>query len=147
MSIRIKLLTFILQSVFALTSYGEALSPENYARIKAKAEAARTACSLKIHFDTHEFENCIDNLSHKYIKDDISRLGTEYAGFAVSLSTTRVGMSGAEATARHFYKRYQPIQAKLEINDLTLCAILPGNCIIRVAQTQEFQTISGFQSK
>lgn len=107
------------------------------AKLKTNAEEARALCAQKIHFDTYTFERCIDDLSKKSRKDDLSRLGIEYAGFAVALSTTRVGMEGAEGTAQHFYWRYHPLQKKLGIDDMSLCSTLPGDCRIRVAQTIE----------
>ena len=112
-------------------------SPAALPQLKTRANEAREVCAAKIHFDTYSFEPCIDKLSQRYKKDDLSRLATEYAGFAVALSTTRVGMLGADDTAKHFYWRYRPLQEKLGISDLTLCESLPGNCKIRVAQTQE----------
>lgn len=105
------------------------------AKLKLHAEEARSLCAQKIHFDTYTFERCIDDLSEKSRKDDLSRLGIEYAGFAVALSTTRVGMDGAEGTAQHFYWRYRPLQKKLGIDDASLCSSLPGDCKIRVAQS------------
>lgn len=99
---------------------------------------ARAQCAPKIHFDTYSFDRCINQLAAGYKKDDLARLGTEYAGFAVALTTMRVGMTGAEDSARYFYWRYRPLQRKLEISDQRLCATLPGDCTIRIAQTNEF---------
>lgn len=105
------------------------------AKLKLHAEEARSLCAQKIHFDTYAFERCMDDLAKKSGKDDLGRLGIEYAGFAVALSTTRVGMEGAEGTAQHFYWRYRPLQKKLGIDDVSLCTCLPGDCRIRVAQS------------
>lgn len=113
------------------------MSPAELAQLKARASEARESCAAKIHFDTYAFDPCIEKLSQRYKKDDLSRLGTEYAGFAVALTTTRVGMPGAEDSAKHFYWRYKPLQEKLGISDLDLCESLPGNCKIRIAQTRE----------
>ena len=132
---RLGLLTLL--STFALTCYGEGNNPADLGKLKTKAEEARVSCGPKIHFDTYTFERCINTLSHAHKKDPISQLGIEYAGFAVALSTTRVGMTGAEDTARHFYWRYRTLQTKLGIDDMALCNTLPGNCQIRVAQTIE----------
>lgn len=108
-------------------------------QLVATAEEARDACASKIHFDTYDFQRCVDRLATQHKNSDFSRLAINYAGYAVALSTTRVGMEGAESTAWHFYKRYKPLQTKLNIDDQTLCGILPGNCKIRVAQTVELQ--------
>lgn len=107
-------------------------------RLVSAVEAARAQCAPKIHFDTYSFDRCIDQLAGGYKKDDLARLGTEYAGFAVALTTMRVGMTGADDSARYFYWRYRPLQKKLGISDQRLCATLPGDCTIRIAQTNEF---------
>lgn len=130
-------ITACLLSVLSCNAFGEDLSPAGVSQLNARASEAREACAAKIHFDTYSFESCIDKLSKNYNKDALSQLGTYYAGFAVALSTTRVGMTGAEETAKHFYWRYRPLQTKLGIDDMTLCSTLPGNCQIRIAQTIE----------
>jgi len=137
MSYRKKFSLFALLSTFALTSVGGVVTTADLDKLKNKAEEARASCGPKIHFDTYTFERCMNTLSHSHKKDPISQLGIEYAGFAVAQSTTRVGMTGAEDTAKHFYWRYRPLQTKLGIDDMTLCETLPGNCQIRVAQTIE----------
>lgn len=122
-------------STFTCASYGGETSPASMAKLKLHAEEARSLCAQKIHFDTYAFERCIDELAKKSGKDNVGRLGIEYAGFAIALSTTRVGMEGAEGTAQHFYWRYRPLQKKLGIDDASLCTSLPGDCRIRVAQS------------
>lgn len=115
-----------------------AATPDTATQLRTAAENARLACAPKIHFDTYTFDGCIEQLASRYASDPLKRLGIEYAGFAVALSTTRVGMTGASASARYFYWRYQPLQKKLGINDQQLCATLPGDCTIRIAQSTEF---------
>lgn len=137
MSSRSFLVTALILGTLSCNALGGDPSPAALPQLKTRASEAREVCAAKIHFDTYSFEPCIDKLSQRYKKDDLSRLATEYAGFAVALSTTRVGMLGADDTAKHFYWRYRPLQEKLGINDLTLCESLPGNCKIRIAQTKE----------
>jgi hypothetical protein len=115
-----------------------AANPNAADQLRNAAEIARQACAPKIHFDTYSFDACIEQLATRYAKDPIQRLGIEYAGFAVALSTTRVGMTGSSESARYFFWRYQPLQKKLGINDQQLCASLPGDCTIRIAQSVEF---------
>lgn len=117
---------------------GYALTANEAEVLRSSVEAARLECAPKIHFDTYTFNRCIDQRLAKYHKNDIARLGTGYAGFAVALSTTRVGMPGAEESAQYFYWRYRPLQLKLGIDDATLCSSLPGDCAIRLAQTATF---------
>lgn len=128
---------FALSNLLSLTCFGGDLTPTEFNLLKAKAAEAQSACSLKIHFDTYAYERCIDELSQKYKKDEFSRLGIDYGGFALALSTTRVGMEGSVETAQYFYWRYKPLQTKLGIDDMSLCSTVPGNCKIRVAQTIE----------
>ena len=128
---------FALLSLFSLACYGGALTQSEIHLLKDRAEEAQASCSIKIHFDTYSFERCVDNLSHKYDKDELSRLGIDYGGFTLALSFARVGMEGSVETAKHFYWRYKPLQAKLGIDDMSLCSTVPGNCKIRVAQTIE----------
>lgn len=117
---------------------GYALTANEAEVLRSSVEAARLECAPKIHFDTYTFNRCIDQRLTKYPKNAIARLGTGYAGFAVALSTTRVGMPGAEESAQYFYWRYRPLQLKLGIDDATLCSSLPGDCAIRLAQTAAF---------
>lgn len=107
-------------------------------QLKTQGEIARLACNNKIHFDTYAFENCIDKLAKQSKSDDLSQLAINYAGFAIALSNMRMGMTGAEDTAAHFYKRYRPQQVKLNINDMDLCSSIPTDCKVRVAMTHEF---------
>lgn len=117
---------------------GYALTANETEVLRSFVEAARLECAPKIHFDTYTFNRCIDQRFRQYPKNAIARLGTGYAGFAVALSTTRVGMPGAEESAQYFYWRYRPLQLKLGIDDATLCSSLPGDCAIRLAQTAAF---------
>ena len=114
-----------------------ALTANEAEMLRSSVEAARLECAPKIHFDTYTFNRCIDQRLTKYPKNAIARLGTGYAGFAVALSTTRVGMPGAEESAQYFYWRYRPLQLKLGIDDATLCNSLPGDCTIRLSQTAQ----------
>lgn len=114
-----------------------ALTASEADALRSSVEAARLECAPKIHFDTYTFNRCIDLRLTKYPKNAIARLGTGYAGFAVALSTTRVGMPGAEESAQYFYWRYRPLQLKLGIDDATLCSSLPGDCTIRLSQTAQ----------
>lgn len=113
------------------------LSPGKLEEMSAKADETRLLCNNKIHFDTYAFENCVNNAAKKYKRDDTNRLAVTYAGFAIALSNTRTGMTGAEDTAKHFYWLYRPVQLKLGIDDMALCSIIPTDCKIRVAETRE----------
>ena len=115
-----------------------ALTANETEALRSSVEAARLECAPKIHFDTYTFNRCIDQRFSQYPKNAIARLGTGYAGFAVALSTTRVGMPGAEESAQYFYWRYRRLQLKLGIDDAALCSSLPGDCTIRLAQTATF---------
>jgi hypothetical protein len=119
-------------------SLGQAAPVADSDRLRSFVEGARADCASKIHFDTYSFDRCINQMAAGYKKDDLARLGIEYAGFAVALTTMRVGMTGAEDSARYFYWRYRPLQKKLDVSDQRLCATLPGDCTIRIAQTREF---------
>lgn len=123
---------------WVMLAHGTPTSASTTDRLISTVEAARAQCAPKIHFDTFSFNRCINQLAANYKKDDLARLGTEYAGFAVALTTMRVGMTGAEDSARYFYWRYRPLQKKLNVSDQRLCATLPGDCTIRIAQTKEF---------
>jgi hypothetical protein len=129
---------WLISALGTLASLSQAAPVVSTDRLRSFVEGARADCASKIHFDTYSFERCIDQRSLQFKKDDLARLGTDYAGFAIALSTTRVGMTGAADTARYFYWRYRPLQMKLGINDQDLCGTLPGDCTIRVAQTAAF---------
>lgn len=118
-------------------SSGHALTVNQVEALRSSVEAARLECGPRIHFDTYSFNHCIDQMLAKHPKNDIVRLGTGYAGFAIALSTTRVGMPGAEESAQYFYWRYRPLQLKLGISDAALCSSLPGDCTIRLSQTAQ----------
>lgn len=122
--------------LFAQFSLAGTLSPGKLEAMSAKADETRLLCNNKIHFDTYAFENCVNNFAKQYNRDDMNRLAVMYAGFAIALSNTRTGMTGAEDTAQHFYWLYRPIQKKLGIDDMTLCSIIPTDCKIRVAETR-----------
>lgn len=129
----------VLGIFFAPLACSQSIAASQLNQLVAIAEQARDACASKIHFNTYEFQRCVDRLATQQNNSDFSRLAINYAGYAVALSTTRVGMEGAESTAWHFYKRYKPLQTKLNIDDQAICGIFPGNCKIRVAQTVELQ--------
>ena len=122
--------------LFAPFSAAGTLSPGKLEEMRAKADETRLLCNNKIHFDTYAFENCVSNFAKQYPRDDMNRLSIMYAGFAIALSNTRTGMTGAEDTAKYFYWRYRPIQTKLGIDDMTLCSLIPTDCKIRVAETR-----------
>lgn len=113
------------------------MSPGELEKMKSKADETRLLCNNKIHFDTFSFENCVNKYAQQYKRNDLNRLAVTYAGFAIALSNTRTGMTGAEDTAKHFYWLYRPIQKRLGIDDMTLCSIIPTDCKIRVAETHE----------
>lgn len=135
---RMRALPWLAAIAAAWACPSHALTANETEALRSSVEAARLECAPKIHFDTYTFNRCIDQRLAKYHKNDIARLGTGYAGFAVALSTTRVGMPGAEESAQYFYWHYRPLQQKLGIDDATLCSSLPGDCTIRLAQTAAF---------
>jgi hypothetical protein len=131
-----KLLLIVGTILVTQQSIAGTLSPGDLERMRAKADETRLLCNNKIHFDTYSFESCVNKLAQQYKGDDQNRLAVSYAGFAISLSNTRTGMTGAEDTAKHFYWLYRPLQEKLGIDDMTLCSLIPTDCKIRGAETR-----------
>lgn len=67
------------------------------------------------------------------------RLGTEYFAYVGAMAYVRVGQAGAEQAAVEFLKKYRSTQKRLGVDDKSLCATVPGNCTVRIAQSKAME--------
>jgi hypothetical protein len=110
------------------------LSDHWFESVEVSAKQAQVQCFMKIHFDTFAFEDCIEVLAKSARHDSPRRLGIYYFGYVGAMDSVRTGMYGSKNTAWLFLKQFRKIQKKLNIDDASLCASIPGDCEIRISQ-------------
>lgn len=103
------------------------------------ANLAQTACYKEIYRDVNAYTQCVRNLVEAEKKPSYKRLGIEYFGFVGALAYLRVSQPGVEQAAAEFLKRYRVTQKALGVNDEELCASVPGNCVVRMAQSRQME--------
>jgi hypothetical protein len=103
------------------------------------AMLAQSRCYALIHHDTWEFGDCVRTLAVTGKGSDAKRLGVEYFGWVGAMNSARLGMLGADETAREFITRFRKTQRKLKIDDQTLCASVPGDCVARIARLTQME--------
>lgn len=109
------------------------------------ARSAQTQCHPRIHHDTYAFEDCLFGLLAQEKRASPRRLGIEYFGYVGAMSSERMGMEGAAATAFEFLRRFRRTQRQLKVDDTTLCATLPGDCEVRLARMKIMETSPEFK--
>ena len=102
--------------------------------IKSGAQSAQEHCYMKIHFDTFEYLDCIDDLTKNFSAESSQKLGMYYFGYVGAMDSVRTGMYGATNTAWVFLKKFRKIQKELRVSDSELCESVPGDCQTRLAQ-------------
>lgn len=115
------------------------VSPSARQPIVDGANFAQEKCYRLIHHDTFAYEGCIRSLLAGTKKVDGTRLGIEYFGWVGALNSARMGMLGADAAALEFLKRFRMTQKKLQIDDLSLCQSIPGDCKARIARMKQME--------
>ena len=105
-------------------------------KVKASAEATQQSCMRFVQMNVFEFEECISEKLKPKSLNPSQRLGITYMGFIGALSAQRMGSQGSQMMAWKYGKSYQKIQKRLQLNDLELCQIVPGDCETRIARTK-----------
>ncbi len=108
-------------------------------QIKGGAESAQQQCFMKIHFDTIQYQDCIDELAERQMNSSPQKLGTYYFAYVGAMDAVRTGMYGSYNTAWYFLQRFRKIQRTLGIDDRSLCTTVPGNCDIRLSQIDQMR--------
>lgn len=114
-------------------------------RIAEAARQTQQACQGLIHHDTYAYEDCVLGLLQQEPRATPRRLGIEYFGYVGAMNSERMGMEGAEVTAYEFLRRLRVTQRRLRIDDLRLCATVPGDCQIRVARMKQMIAAPAFK--
>ncbi|BCO29365.1 hypothetical protein MIZ03_4288 [Rhodoferax lithotrophicus] len=112
------------------------------ARQHTIAEAAATAqaqCYKHMYRDSNAYAQCLRDLRHAQNGSLPKKLGIEYFAFVGALSYMRVGHLNADQIAAEFLKDYRLTQKKVGISDDALCRTIPGDCVVRMAQTREME--------
>jgi hypothetical protein len=108
--------------------------PDKLDTVRVWAEKAQQQCFMKIHFDTFAYQDCLVSMAKEEVGNKPRELGIYYFAYVGAMDSVRTGMYGSKNTAWYFLKRFQKLQNALGINDQSLCATVPGNCEIRIAQ-------------
>jgi len=115
------------------------LAAELTASDREKLEAtARLTQSQCIHYmvnDPSLYAQCVRNLRKKQGSNTLTGLAVDYFGYVGAMSYMRVKTIGADTIAAEFLKNFRLEQKKLHISDGDLCSTVPGNCVVRIAQT------------
>ncbi len=106
-------------------------------QIQDGIETGRAQCFHLIHHDTLPYEQCLKTLIDQTQALSARRLGLSYFGWVGAMNSVRVGMRGADVTAWYMQQTFLPIQHHLNISDAALCAMIDGNCTVRIAQLKQ----------
>ena len=98
------------------------------------ASDAQARCYRLIHDDTFAFQDCVQRMLADQHDPTPRRLGVEYFGFVGALNSARMGMRGAEGSARTFLQRVRATQHALGVDDAALCSVIAGDCAARTAR-------------
>jgi len=137
------LLFSLTAAVLALTpaSASSSMKPSAPA-LQVISEAARSTqdkCFKMMYRDVNAYSQCIRNQSDIKKFSTAQRLGAAYFGFVGGLSYMRLSHVNATFIANEFLQSYQPLQKKLGISDADLCSTVPGDCTMRIKQTNEMR--------
>ena len=120
-------------------AFASSARPEQLQQVKDTALQAQDLCFKEMYRDPNAYALCIRNLRQKYEKEEFKSLGAEYFGFFGALSYMRVSQMGAEPIAAEFLKSFRANQKRLGLSDGTLCATVPGDCVIRNRQILDME--------
>jgi hypothetical protein len=112
------------------------------ARQQTIADAAATAkeqCYKQMYRDTNAYAQCLRDLRNAQNGSLPKKLGVEYFAYVGALSYMRVGHMNADQIAAEFLRDYRLTQKKVGISDAALCSTIPGDCTVRMSQTQEME--------
>jgi hypothetical protein len=120
-----------------MTACAPTLDAELRARLGAAATKAQERCYKLIHDDTYAYARCLRGLLDAEPNPTPERLGIEYFAAVGALNSARMGMRGAEDTARDFIGRYEKTRRVLGLDEREVCASVPGDCDVRLAQMRQ----------
>lgn len=103
------------------------------------ADTARQRCLPLIDDDNSDYDTCIKGLLSDKKSITPERLGIEYLGFVGAMSAYSMSIPWAEHSARYYLKRFRVSQKRLGFDDQTLCRTVPGDCVVRLAQTKQME--------
>ena len=115
------------------------LSDHERQRVVDGAQQAQTVCYKTIYRDTNAYSQCIRDLVEPEKRNSYRRLGAEYFAYVGAMAYVRVSQAGAEQAAVEFLKKYRRTQKRLRVDDEALCATVPGNCTVRIAQSKAME--------
>ncbi|MDR3369123.1 hypothetical protein [Rhodoferax sp.] len=107
--------------------------------IAAAAETAKEQCYKQMYRDSNAYAQCLRDLRNAQNGSLPKKLGVEYFAYVGALSYMRVGHMNADQIAAEFLKDFRLTQKKVGISDAALCSTIPGDCTVRMAQTQEME--------
>lgn len=107
--------------------------------LEAAAKAAQDACYPQIYRDVSAYAQCIRDLRSAKRTKPLEALGVTYFGFVGALSYMRVGQAGTDHVAYEFLQSARGQQKKLGVDDPSICATVPGDCVVRLAQTKQLR--------
>lgn len=114
--------------------WAHAMTEKERQTVADGAQQAQTACYKHIYRDTNGYSQCLRTLVEPEKPNTFRRLGMEYFGYVGAMAYVRVSQLGAEQVAVEFLKKYRSTQKRLRVDDQALCATVPGNCTVRIAQ-------------
>ena len=110
------------------------LSAHKQQVLEAAAKESQDACYKHIYRDTNAYAQCVRDLRVAKKSKPLAALGVTYFGFVGALSYMRISQAGTDQIAYEFLQSAQIQQKKLGIDDQALCSIVPGDCVVRIAQ-------------
>jgi len=133
------LLSALLWALSCQALWAHTLTESEHLALADGARQARSACYKNIYRDTNAYSQCLRDLVAPQKKKSHTRLGMEYFGFVGAMAYVRVSQLGADQAAAEFLKKYRATQKLLGVNDSALCATVPGDCTVRIAQAAEME--------
>jgi hypothetical protein len=114
--------------------WAHAMTDKERQTVADGAQQAQTACYKQIYRDTNAYSQCLRELVAPEKRNAFKRLGMEYFGYVGAMAYVRVSQVGAEQVAVEFLQKYRSTQKRLGVADEALCATVPGDCAVRIAQ-------------
>lgn len=133
------LLCALLWALPCQTLWAHTLTYSERQTVVDAAQQAQAACYKTIYRDTNAYSQCMRDLVEPEQRSSYKRLGAEYFAYVGAMAYVRVGQAGAEQAAVEFLKKYRSTQKRLGVDDEALCATVPGNCTVRIAQSQAME--------
>lgn len=131
--------TLLLATLLCQTPGAWAKPDARQQTIADAAAMAQEQCYKHMYRDANAYAQCLRDLRQALSGSPLKKLGVEYFAYVGALSYMRVGHMNADQIAAEFLKDYRLTQKKVGIKDAALCSTIPGDCTVRMAQTQEME--------